>query len=236
MFERHEGPAALPVYIQLSELLIREIAAGRLGDGMRMPPERQMAQTYSVTVRTLRKGLKILEEKGLLERRQGSGNYIRADAGVVSVYSMFRLELLEGGGLPTARFLDIQLRDKPADLPDFGTSPQATRIRRLRFLNKRPMAVEEIWLDAGSGIVDPRKVSDSLYRYYQVHLGFWIARAEDYVTIGTTPDWAPPEFGKPAGAALGFIQRLSWEQKPHAVEYSRTWFDTDIAHYVQRLK
>lgn len=236
MYERHDGPAALPVYAQVSEVLIREIAAGRLSDGERLPPERQLAATHQVTVRTLRKSLKILEEKGLLERIQGSGNYIRSNPAAQGTYSMFRIELIEGGGLPTATFLDISEEDKPADLPSFGTSPRGTRMRRLRFLNKQPIAVEEIWLDADSGTVVRQQASDSLYRYYQVKLGFWISRAEDYVGIGTTPHWAPPEFGKTTGEATGYIERFSWEQKPHPVEYSRTWFNTDTARYVQRLK
>ncbi|MEC9403613.1 MAG: GntR family transcriptional regulator, partial [Pseudomonadota bacterium] len=33
---------ALPLYVQISELLIRDIAAGRLIDGERLPPERDM--------------------------------------------------------------------------------------------------------------------------------------------------------------------------------------------------
>jgi len=236
MYERNDGPAALPIYTQVSEVLIREIAAGRLADGQRLPPERQLAATHHVTVRTLRKSLKILEQKGLLERVQGSGNYIRSNSAAQSIYSMFRIELLAGGGLPTAKFLDIVECDKPRDLPEFGTSKRGTRMRRLRYLNKRPIAVEEIWLDADNGTVLPEQASDSLYHYYQVKLGFWISRAEDYVSVCKTPDWAPPDFGKPHGETTGFIERLSWEQKPHPVEYSRTWFDTDIARYVQRLK
>ncbi|MGC1498143.1 MAG: GntR family transcriptional regulator [Sulfitobacter sp.] len=236
MYERHDSAAALPIYVQVSERLIREIAAGRLSDGERLPPERQLAAQHQVTVRTLRKSLKILEEKGILERVQGSGNYVRTDPSVQSIYSMFRIELLEGGGLPTATFLDICICEKPGDLPQFGTSTRGTRMRRLRFLNKIPTAVEEIWLDADSGVVNADDVSDSLYRYYQMKLGFWVSRAEDYVSIGHTPDWAPSDFGKLAGAATGYIERLSWAQDPHPIEYSRTWFDPNIAHYVQRLK
>ena len=73
MYERQDSPAALPIYAQVSEVLIREIAVGRLADGQRLPPERQLAAAHQVTVRTLRKSLKILEDKGLLERVQGSG-------------------------------------------------------------------------------------------------------------------------------------------------------------------
>ncbi len=70
--------SALPKYIQISEMLIRDIAAGRLGDGMRLPPERDMAKSLDISVGTLRKALADLESKGALRRLQGSGNYVQA--------------------------------------------------------------------------------------------------------------------------------------------------------------
>lgn len=225
--------------MQISEFLIREIAAGRLVDGERLPPERDLAKSHNTTVRTLRKALLDLENKGLLERAQGSGNYIRTGGKIDSVYSMFRLELTSGGGLPTAQFLDIVTCEKPETLPRFGTSNHATRFRRLRFLNKIPIALEEIWLDQGAGTIEVNTVGDSLYRTYQVQLGLRILRAEDRVSIGVVPDWSPAEFSQPSGATVGFVERFSWAQSSFnvaaPVEFSRTWFDTNKALYVQRL-
>lgn len=236
MYERSQNTTGLPVYVQISEVLIREIAAGRLIDGARLPPERDLAQQHFTTVRTLRKALDLIEKKGLLERIQGSGNYVRAGAVVDSIYSMFRLELRGGGGLPTARVLDVMEQNKPDDLPRFGTSDRATCIRRLRFLNRIPVAVEEIWLDLGAGKIIRADLSDSLYRYYKMQLGFWISHAEDSVRIGPVPNWAPPEFAPPIGTTVGYIERLSHSEQLGPVEFSRTWFDPDQAHYVQRLK
>jgi len=227
---------ALPLYVQISELLIRDIAAGRLLDGERLPPERDMAEELGISIGTLRKALADLTEKGLLERIQGSGNYIRQGGTTASVYAMFRLELLTGGGLPRADILDVVRMAKPDDLPQFGSSAEGTRIRRLRYLNETIIAVEEIWLDGDSGFVRRDQLSDSLYRFYQKQLGFWIARAEDRVTIKAVPDWAPESFSKVPGTLTGYIERFSWADKPQPVEFSRTWFDTDRAHYVQRLK
>ncbi|TYC63548.1 GntR family transcriptional regulator [Rhodobacterales bacterium] len=227
---------ALPLYVQISELLIRDIASGRLIEGERLPPERDMADELGISIGTLRKALADLTEKGLLDRIQGSGNYIRPGATRESVYAMFRLELLTGGGLPRANILDVARLLKPDHLPEFGTGREATRIRRLRFLNDVMIAVEEIWLDGDSGTVRRELLSDSLYRYYQKQLGFWIVRAEDRVTIGPVPEWAPEVFSLPVGTVTGYIERYSWADKPRPVEFSRTWFDTTRAHYVQRLK
>ncbi|MGR3637926.1 GntR family transcriptional regulator, partial [Alterinioella nitratireducens] len=119
---------ALPLYLQISEMLIRDIASGRLPRGTRLPPEREMAKSLDTSVGTLRKSLAELEEKGLLERRQGSGNYVKGSSAPEGIYALYRLELLEGGGLPTARILDVQRLPKPADLPEFGASIEGHRI------------------------------------------------------------------------------------------------------------
>lgn len=229
-------PDALPIYMQISELVIRDIAAGRLVDGQKLPPERDFARAHGTTVRTLRKALLELEKKGLLERRQGSGNYIRAQGAVDSVYSMFRLEHAQGGGgLPTADILSHDYLDKDARQPAYGLSAQGTRFRRLRYLDDAVIAVEEIWLDGGAGQVPRDLVQDSLYLTYRRALQLWITRAEDRVGIGQVPDWAPAAFALRPGTTTAYIERLSWAQGAEAVEFSRTWYDTEKALYVQRL-
>lgn len=53
----------LPRNVQISESLIREISAGVLANGARLPTEKQMAKGYGVSVGTLRKSLATLEKK-----------------------------------------------------------------------------------------------------------------------------------------------------------------------------
>ena len=90
-------PTRLPLYVQISELLHREIAAGHWLAGERLPTESKLAQDLDVAVGTLRKALTVLEEDGLLERRQGSGTYVKKPPEGGAIYQFFRLELLDGG-------------------------------------------------------------------------------------------------------------------------------------------
>lgn len=232
-----QPPGSLPIYIQITELLVRDIAANRLLDGERLPPEREMAAQLGVAVGTLRKALAELQNRGLLERVQGSGNYIRAISDPKSVYAMFRLELIAGGGLPTAEVLSVERLAKPDYLPAFGSSPEGHRIRRLRRLSGQPAAVEEIWLD-GSYIaaLSADDLSESLYLFYREMLGLWIVRAEDQIGLDHVPDWRPPEFAMAPGAPAPFITRVSHSQDGVSAEVSRTWYDPAIARYVARLR
>ena len=228
--------ATLPKYIQISERLIRDIAAGHLADGARLPPEREMADDLGLSVGTLRKALAVLADKGLLSRVQGSGNYVRHVPGVASVYGFLRLELRRGGGLPTAEVLSVARQPKPDDAPAFGTAATGWRIRRLRRLDGIVVAVEEIWLDgARAARLDADDLSESLYLHYRDRLGLVIAAVEDRVGQRAVPEWAPAGFAPPPGQPCAHITRLSRDDAGDSVEFSRTWFDAERARYISRM-
>ena len=162
--------------------------------------------------------------------------YVVLLAWPLAIYAMFRLDLPDGGGLPTAEVLSVQRRMKPATLPHFGTAPEAHRIRRLRRLSGIAVAIEEIWLDGSyCAELDAAALSQSLYLHYRRALGLWIQRAEDRIGVDAVPDWAPGGFALPPGAPAGHILRVAWAQDNMRAEVSHTWFDPARAQYVARL-
>ncbi|MEO1678096.1 MAG: GntR family transcriptional regulator [Pseudomonadota bacterium] len=228
--------AEAPLYTIVARALMRDIMAGRLADGARLPPEREMAAEMGIAVGTLRRALAELAERDLLDRRQGSGNYIKAGAEIAGIYSFFRLEKSEGGGMPSAEVLGLARCAKPADAPAFGPDPEGQRLRRLRLLDDVPVALEEIWFDAGRVPDLTEEVRAApLYHALRTRLGLWITRAEDRVGLGHVPDWAPDDFAPATGAACPLVERIGRAQDGEAVEYSRTWIDAERARYVQRL-
>jgi len=221
--------------IQISEMLVREIKAGMLANEEKLPPERQMAERLQISVGTLRKALSDLESKGMLVRKHGSGNYVHNNPEVDNVYALFRLELTEGGGLPTAELLSVDTLKKPDSLPSFGKSDHAHRFRRLRRLNGINAALEEIWLDCSYvESININEVPESLYLFYKETLGFWITRAEDRVSVATLPDWTPDGFLAADHSHCGYVERLSRDNNGTLAEYSRTWFDAHTVRFVAR--
>lgn len=228
------NPTALPKYVQIAEMLIRDIAAGRLPDGARLPPERDMAEGLGIAVGTLRKALDVLADKRLLERVQGSGNYVRARADVPSIYQFLRLERIGGGGLPTADVVSIDRLDAPVAAG--FSSALGFRFRRVRFMDRVPAAMEEIWLDgAVTDAVDGAAISESLYLYYSKVLGIVITSAEDRITVAPVPDWVDGRFGLNAGDMAGYIERNGRTHTGQTVEFSKTWFDPNQINYISRL-
>jgi DNA-binding GntR family transcriptional regulator len=229
----------LPLHIKINELLAREIAAGHWRAGERLPTESILSEQLGCAVGTLRKALSELELQGLIERRHGSGTYVKQAPIGKSIYDFFRLALREGEGVPTAIVLSFDAISHPADVPSFGNQSTGLcyRVRRLRSLNNVPIALEEIYFDTRhNNKLQVNDLGEALYLFYQTRLGFWIASALDSVSISNVPVWTNPLFSLTKGAACGYIERRSYAGNDALEEFSRTWFNPAVAHYTAKIR
>ncbi len=67
-----------PRHRQILRELLTEIAGGKYGPGGRLPSEAQLCQKFKVSRPTVGRALRELQEQGLVDRRVGSGTYVRA--------------------------------------------------------------------------------------------------------------------------------------------------------------
>lgn len=229
---------SIPIYRQIADLLVRQIKAGYWHAGERLPTEAVLAQSLKVAVGTLRKSLAMLEEQGVLERIQGSGTYVRKVQGAKHIYEFFRLELLDGPGLPSAKVLDLSLHKADRGVPALGIDAGAAcwRVRRLRYLSNIPVALEEIWFPSNlCPKLRATELGDSMYLFYQQWLNVWIARVEDHISAAPAPVWTKLPCDLAAGDNAGYIERTSWDTANATAEFSRTWFDPKVCRYSSRI-
>lgn len=67
------------VYDQVIEQIKNKIKSGEIKKGDKLLSEREMAESLSVSRTSVREALRALEVIGLVESRQGAGNYIRTN-------------------------------------------------------------------------------------------------------------------------------------------------------------
>ena len=67
-----------PKYKQICQNLKSAIESGTYGAGYRLPSEHELVQTYGASRVTVSRALKELQIGGLVDRRAGSGTYVRA--------------------------------------------------------------------------------------------------------------------------------------------------------------
>jgi DNA-binding FadR family transcriptional regulator len=63
--------ARQPAYKAVSGVMEQHILSGELKPGMPLPPEQELAAQFGVNRSTIRESIRLLEQEGLLERRQG---------------------------------------------------------------------------------------------------------------------------------------------------------------------
>jgi GntR family transcriptional regulator len=69
-----------PLFAQIAERLADDIADGTLADGERVPSTNELAAYYRINPATAAKGISMLTDDGLLEKRRGIGMFVAAGA------------------------------------------------------------------------------------------------------------------------------------------------------------
>jgi DNA-binding FadR family transcriptional regulator len=67
-----------PVFM-LKETMLANLRSGHWGAGERLPPERQLSESYGIGRSTVRRVLQQMKEMGLIEQTVGSGTFVTND-------------------------------------------------------------------------------------------------------------------------------------------------------------
>ncbi len=69
-----------PLFAQIAERLAEEIAVGALAEGEQVPSTNELAAYYRINPATAAKGINMLTDDGLVEKRRGIGMFVAAGA------------------------------------------------------------------------------------------------------------------------------------------------------------
>jgi DNA-binding transcriptional regulator YhcF (GntR family) len=83
-----------PLFTQIAERLAAEIADGGLAEGERVPSTNELAAFYRINPATAAKGINVLADDGLLEKRRGIGMFV-ADGARKRLLARRRAEFAE---------------------------------------------------------------------------------------------------------------------------------------------
>jgi GntR family transcriptional regulator len=69
-----------PIFSQIAERLAEDIAEGTLAEGDRVPSTNELAAYYRINPATAAKGINVLTDSGLVEKRRGIGMFVAVGA------------------------------------------------------------------------------------------------------------------------------------------------------------
>jgi len=148
-----DGDSA-PLYLQLQRVLRDAIERQVLQPDEALPPERDLADAYSVSRVTVRKALDGLVDARLLTRRQGAGTFVatRVEKNFAAITS-FTEDMESRGRRPSSEWLSrSEGVVTPEEAMALGLSPGSAVLRfsRIRFADDVSMALEYTTVPAAS--------------------------------------------------------------------------------------
>ena len=181
--------SSTPLYIQLMELLERQILAGERDPGERLPTEGELARQFGVSIITVRSAVGGLCKQGLVERKQGKGTFVKK---LKHTWDTRKLEgfsdsCLRQGIRPGGRMLENRitpLSNRMAACLCQPAGSQGIYISRLRFADGAPVAIEKNHFPmCYASLLERRFDDNSLFQYLREQAGVAVARADKQIEL-----------------------------------------------------
>lgn len=232
--------APLPLYRQLAADLIRRINSGQYNSGERLPSEPELAALHHIGRPTVRQATDLLVQKGLIERRRGSGTFVRKVEPHVDLFDL-------GGTIAAFKRSGLELKTQLIERPGLrlvedSSNPmlgqKAYGLVRLGRLQDVPVLIENISFNAevfaGLDLIQLRgqSLSQLVERFY--HLTPSASRQA--FTVGVAPRrWVKILEISPK-APLLVVRRTLDFPGAEAACFSTMYCRTDQVQFVQTLR
>jgi GntR family transcriptional regulator len=234
------GDPRLPLYERLRESFLAKIRSGEWGPGAALPAELTLAAIHNVALGTVRRAIDALVDDGLLERRQGSGTFVRGSGEFSSsMFRFFRLQAEDGAPLlPEGRLLTRKVEPVPEEARTaLGLRAGAAVIRmsRLRLVGSEPLLAEDIVLplDPFRAFLDipAAEIGPLLYPVYASVCRQVIARAEETLTFRMCPAPQARLLRRRPGSPVVVIERVAYGLDDLPKEWRRSYGPAERFHY-----
>jgi GntR family transcriptional regulator len=232
----------VPRYHQIAETLRARISARGMVAGQRLDNQRTLAQSFGVTLMTLRQALDVLARDGLITRRHGLGTFVAPPS---VDYDILQFRTLAGdlsavGEDVATRFLRSRfVRADRRVAQELGLADRARIfvLERLRLVDGQPLSFQVSHLPAAIG-EEADKADLTVTPLRQVlsfKLGIEITAARETVSAETLPARAARELGCAAGAPCFRSDRVSTDAESRPIVYDRVFIPGDRFRITRQL-
>lgn len=217
----------LPLHARLREVIAERVRSGEWSPDQPLPAESTLVRYYGVSLGTVRRAFGDLVDEGLLERRQGSGTFVRRASLDASLFRFFRFG--SGSGVPQSRILSAARQvSTPAIASALALEPrvEVLHLHRLRLYEEQAFLVEDIWLPLP--LFQPLEhiatdeLGDLLYPTYERACGQVVAGATEELTVDVATAADALLLGCARGEPVVVVERVARSHDGTPLEYRRS--------------
>src|SRR4249919_2801891 len=181
-------PAFRPLYLQIRDLLLRDMETRQWRPGEALPSEIELAARFGVSQGTVRKAIDALAADNLVVRRQGKGTFVATHTEEkTSMFRFLRIRRSDGRDeYPASRIIDLKRGKVSAEIArqlEIRVGSAVIVLRRVLEFSGEPVVLDEIVLPAAlfRGLTKAKldAYRGSIYSFFETQFGVRTLRAQE---------------------------------------------------------
>ncbi|KGI86360.1 transcriptional regulator [Exiguobacterium mexicanum] len=232
--------AKSPLYQQVAHKMRTFIESGTWAPGEAIPTEAQLVEEFSVSRVTVRQAVKLLQEEGLLWKRQGSGTYVQSEKIEHNMYELksFTEDMKREGKEVTNKVLTFTLQppsEKVREALELEDGELVFYVRRQRFADGEPLIVEDTYLPLKLfPDLTYEVMSQSKYAYIEEIKQFKIADSvQEFIPVLPTKEIAEM-LGVSERTPILKVELYSFLMDGSRFEFTETYFKSEEYRFIIR--
>lgn len=230
-----ERESAVPLYLQLEEILIEKIKSGEWSPSHRIPSENELNRIFGLSRMTVRGVLTKLVNEGLLIRVPGKGTYVAPSAKISAVSPAYRgvREQLEALGYATStELVSSDVTGPSTDVQKqlgISASDLVFEIVRLRSVNGSPISLHQSYIPEAlaPGLSKYDLVNEQLCVVLEKHYGLRMKRVSEHLEAVSLDADDAKSLGIRRGDPALLLQDTIFNESGRPFEYSQIIFRGD---------
>jgi GntR family transcriptional regulator, N-acetylglucosamine utilization regulator len=232
-----------PYYIQLRDILSREIDQQRWKVGEQIPSELELCDTFNVSRTVVRQALQDLVMAGKLVREKGRGTFVAKpkvrETLMQNLVGLYETTQARGQSLETRvlRLVRIAPSDVVREQLGLGPDEDVIVLRRLRSVDGAPLSLDLTYLPYRlvPQLLEEDLARNSLYSLIEDKYGFRIAKGRRTIEAMRAEGDVAQLLQIEAGDAVLLLTSVSYLDSGQAIEYfesihpgNRSRFEVDV--------
>ncbi|MET9860627.1 GntR family transcriptional regulator [Streptomyces smyrnaeus] len=226
---------AQPKYLQIAHYIRDQILRGDLRAGDEVPSERQLSADWSVSRPTAARALEALRNQGLVEKRQGSGTYVRG----LDVNR--RARELYGRARQTGKIYTpgeyavitsagwLEAPDHVAEALGLASGSRAVHRRRVTNNQSGPITLSTSWFGPDVGerapkLRDADRIQEGTLMYVENMTGRQGSYAEDRMCARLATDDEASDLALAPGSAVLIVHHVVYDLRDRPLEFAEATY------------
>jgi GntR family transcriptional regulator len=234
----------IPLHYQLKEILQEMIENEDLKPGQSIPPEREICEIQGVSRMTVNKAIMSLVNEGLIYREQGKGTFVSIEKvnQEISRLKGFTEQMSENGVVSKTKILSFKIieatKQHKFELKMPEGEKEIIEIKRLRFSDEQPVAIETAWIPyyLFNGMTREVIEDKSLYSIMREKYGYHPYKAKQTIEPIMLNEYESKLLNQENRALALIFRRTTYLENETPIEYTKAIYRSDKYKYEIILK